>query len=324
MDRHRSWDTITAALDRVSGPGRRGGDWITYLCPVHEADGRRHHPSLGVVYNHQRARTIIKCFAGCRDEDVLETLGLHVRDLFDGPPEHRAAAHRHGPPPELALADRAILAAGLPLSVHKPDPGPRLGRPRRVAGYIYRWPDGRPAGRIIRVRTLHRRGHIKSFYQEHPTESGWQPGGFPHLPFHLPELLAAIRTGRDIYICEGESDALTATRAGLTATCNAGGANNWHPDHAAYLAGAHRVWIIADRDAPGYRHAAKVAETLHNHVTELRVVQARDGNDLTDHCNAGHALSDLDPVPILDLHYRSPYASRESSSATSRFEATDR
>ncbi|MFJ4654958.1 toprim domain-containing protein [Nocardia sp. NPDC088792] len=305
MGTNGSWDTITGALHRVSGPGKRGGDWMTFLCPVHEADGRRHHPSLGVVYNRQRQRTIVKCFAGCSDEEVLERLGLQVRDLFDGPPPDRSGPRRAGPSPELALADRALLAAGLPLSVHKPDPGPQLGRSRRVAAYIYRFADGTPAGRVIRGRTLHRRGHVKSFWQQRRTESGWEAGGFAPLPFQLPEVIAAVRAGRDIYICEGESDVLTATRAGLTATCNAGGAQGWRREHADWLDGAHRVRIVADRDAPGYRHAAKVAATLRDRVGEIRIVQARDGKDLTDHCNAGHDISDLEPVPVLDDHFRS-------------------
>ncbi|UFS98766.1 toprim domain-containing protein [Nocardia huaxiensis] len=274
-----------------------------------------------MVYNHQKQRTVIKCFAGCPDEAVLDRLGLQVRDLFDRPPpDRRSPVRRHGPPSELALADRALLAAGLPLEVHKQDRGRPVARPRQAAAYIYRWPDGRPAGKVIRYRTACEYGYVKSFSQARPTESGWQPGGFPRLPFRLPEVLLAIELSRDIIVCEGESDVLTAAHAGLTATCNAGGATNWHYDHATWLAGAHRVWIVADRDAPGYRHAAKVAHSLRNTVPHLRVVQARDGKDLTDHCNAGHHITELDPVPLLDAYYSGP----ESSSATSRLDATER
>ncbi|MFB8001023.1 toprim domain-containing protein [Nocardia sp. NPDC056000] len=301
MDSNRSWDTITAALNRVSGPGRRGADWTTYLCPVHESDGRHHHPSLGVVYNRQRGRTVVRCFAGCPDEQVLERLGLRIRDLFDEPRAPAGARRTHSP--AVALADQALQRAGLSLEVHKRDLGPRLANPKDVATYLYRWPDGRSAGCVVRVHTEHRNGRAKSFRQYRRTESGWTPGGFAHLPFHLPEVLDAVRSGRDIHICEGEADALTATHAGLTATCNAGGAQGWHPEHATWFTGAHRVWIIADRDAPGYRHAARVAESLFDLVRELRIVQARDGKDLTEHCDAGHHISDLDPVPVLDAHY---------------------
>ncbi|BAW06891.1 toprim domain-containing protein [Nocardia seriolae] len=233
---------------------------------------------------------------------MLDRLGLRVRDLFDGQRPQQAAVTRANAEP--GVADRAILAAGLALSVHKRDFGPAIGRSRRVAAYIYRWPDGSAAGCVFRVRTLHRQGYVKTFYRQRRTETGWELGGFGRLPFHLPEVIEAVRDGRDIFVCEGEADVLTATHAGLTATCNAGGANAWHAEHAEWLRGAHRVWVVADRDAPGYRHAAKVAESLKDSVDELRVVQARDGKDLTDHCNAGHQISELDPVPVLDEHYR--------------------
>ncbi|NNH75953.1 hypothetical protein HLB23_39905 [Nocardia uniformis] len=302
MGTNRSWDTITDALDRISGPGRHSGDWMRYLCPVHEGDGRRHHPSLGVIYDRQRGRTVIRCFAGCSDEHVLERLGLGVRDLFDHPRAHTGSAPRRRS--ERSVADRAILAAGLPLAVRKADLGRQIGRPRRVAVYVYERPDGRPEGRVHRMRIAHAHGHAKSFWQQRMTETGWRHGGFARIPYRLPELIPAVRSGADIFVCEGEHDVLTARRCGLFATCNAGGALGWHPDHAAWLRGAHRVIIVADRDGPGYRRAARVAATLLGAVEQIRIVQARDGNDLTDHCNAGHQVSELDPVPLLDEHYR--------------------
>lgn len=302
MGTNRSWDTITDALDRISGPGRNSGEWTRYLCPVHEADGRRHHPSLGVIYDRQRGKTVVRCFAGCPDERVLERLGLGVRDLFDHPLAHAGGSPRRRPEP--SVADRAILAAGLPLTAHKPDPGRQIGSPRRVAVYVYERLDGRPEGRVHRMHTPHERGRVKAFWQQRMTENGWRLGGFAHIPFQLPELVAAVRSGSDIFVCEGEQDVLTARRCGLFATCNAGGALGWHPEHAAWLRGARRVIIVADRDAPGYRRAARVAATLLGSVEQIRIVQARDGNDLTDHCNAGHLVSELDPVPLLDEYYR--------------------
>ncbi|MCX4091501.1 hypothetical protein [Nocardia sp. alder85J] len=303
MDIRGSWDTVTAALGQVSGPGRRSGDWVRYLCPVHEADGRRHHPSLGVVYNRGKRKTIVRCFAGCRDEDILARLGLRVRDLFDGPPPARpartAATGR-----AVTLADRAILAAGLPLTVCKPDLGPATGPGRVAATYLYTDPGGRPRGRVIRVHTPHRSGRAKHFWQQRWAETGWCNGGFGAVPYRLPDLLTGIAAGADIYVCEGEADTDTARHAGAIATTNAGGAHNWRPEHAACLQGAAQVWIVADRDPPGYRRAAAVAGTLLGLVDRIRIVQARDGKDFTDHVDAGHDLSDLDPIPLLDDHFR--------------------
>ncbi|RDI50558.1 toprim domain-containing protein [Nocardia mexicana] len=304
MDSTLSFDVITAALDRVSGPGKKSGAWYRYLCPVHEGDGRHHNPSLGVIYNRAGQRTVLRCFAGCSDEEVLDRLGLRVRDLFDRPRRRIAGTgriprtHRPGPSP----ADRALLAAGLPLAVHKPGVGPAIGPPRAVAAYLYRWPDRRPEGRVHRVHTPHEHGRVKHFWQQRMTENGWRHGGFAHIPYRLPEVAAAVATGADIYLCEGERDVHSALRTGVVATTNAGGAHAWTPAHAAWLRGAHRVWIVTDRDAPGYRRAAKAADSLIRLVHELRIVQARDGNDLTDHLDAGHHLDELDPVPILDAY----------------------
>ncbi|MBF6177498.1 hypothetical protein [Nocardia otitidiscaviarum] len=302
MGTNRSWDTITGALDRVSGPGRASGEWTRYLCPVHEGDGRHHHPSLGVVYDRKKGRTVVRCFAGCPDERVLERLGLRVRDLFDRPLPHAARTPR--PRPEPSIADRALLAVGLPLATPTRDLGRPLGAPRRVAVYVYERLDGRPVGRVHRMHIPHERGRAKTFWQQRMTDNGWRRGGFARIPFQLPTIVPAVRAGADIFVCEGERDVLTARHCGVYATCNAGGALGWHPEHAAWLRGARRVIIVADRDAPGYRRAVLVATTLVGSVAQLRVVEARDGKDLTDHCDAGHQISELDPVPLLDAHYR--------------------
>ncbi|MQY30381.1 hypothetical protein [Nocardia aurantia] len=306
MGIHGSWDTVTEALIRVSGPGRSSGDWVRYLCPVHEADGRRHRPSLGIVYNHGKRKTIVRCFAGCRDQEVLDRLGLRVRDLFDGPPPAFAArpsADGHS----IGLADRAVLAAGLPLTVRKPDLGPATGTGRVAATYVYTGRGGAALGRVIRVHTPHLGGRAKHFWQQRWTGTGWCNGGFDKVPYRLPEVLDGIGAGADVYVCEGEADTDTARHAGAIATTNAGGAHNWRPEHAVHLQGAERVWIVADRDPPGYRRAVAVAHTLLGLVGEIRIVQARDGKDFTDHVDAGHDLSDLDPIPLLDNHFRLRY-----------------
>ncbi|WP_280382832.1 toprim domain-containing protein [Nocardia wallacei] len=304
MDTTLSFDIITGALDRVSGPGKKSGVWYRYLCPVHEGDGRHHNPSLGVVYDRHRRRTVVRCFAGCSDEAVLQRLGLRVRDLFDRPSGRIPCAPTRVDRPGLALADRALLAAGLPLARHKPGLGRAIGRSREVATYLYGWPDGRPEGRVHRVHAPHEHGRAKYFWQERMTENGWRRGGFAHIPYRLPEVAGALAAGADIYLCEGEQDVRSALRTGAAATTNAGGAHAWTADHAAWLRGAHRIWILADRDAPGYRRAAKVADSLRGGVHRIRIVQARDGNDLTDHLAAGHHLDELAPVPILDDHAR--------------------
>ncbi|WP_156769676.1 toprim domain-containing protein, partial [Nocardia sp. 852002-20019_SCH5090214] len=115
-----------------------------------------------------------------------------------------------------------------------------------------------------------------------------------------------------IYICEGEKDVLTAEAAGLTATTNAGGALSWSDEHAKWLAGAGEVVIVADHDAPGYRRAEKVMDSLAGRVGSVRVLRAATGKDLTDHIEAGHHVGELAPVPYLDPHTATSAARSEA------------
>ncbi|MEV6388896.1 toprim domain-containing protein [Nocardia xishanensis] len=309
----RSWQIITAALDRQMGPGK-GSDsgWVRYLCPVHEADGGHHSPSLGVRYDPRQAKTIVRCFARCDDEDVLAKLGLRVRDMFDRLPERTnnngsvrrpsqagGRAARPTPPRIVSPVEKAILAARFPI-LNKPDLGVQTGRGQVVDSYVYRWPNGRIEGAVHRVQTPHEHGHAKSFWQARWTGTEWEKGGFAPIPWKLADIREALDTGREIFVVEGEKDVQRANQAGLIATCNAMGAGSWTAEHARWLRGAARVIVVADRDRPGYRHAAKVADTLIDRVGEVRVLQARGGKDLSDHFDAGYQIEDLEPVRYLD------------------------
>ncbi|MGW4121388.1 toprim domain-containing protein [Nocardia sp. NPDC004711] len=311
----RSWQLITAALTATMGPGRDRARWTLFLCPVHEADGQHHTPSLGVRYDPTQGKTIVRCFAHCDDKDVLDKIGLRVRDMWDRLPErnpHQPQQRGQRRPPSAAqqahqqrvsLVDKAIDYARLPIP-SKPDLGEAIGPTESVCGYLYRRADGGEEGVVVRHTTPHEHGEKKSFTQAHWTGTSWEPTGFVPIPYRLPELLDGVQAGREIYVVEGEKDVGRAMDAGQVATCNAMGAGSWTPEHAKWLHGAGRVIVVADRDRPGYHHAAKVAETLHGHVGEVRVLQAAAGKDLSDHLDAGHGFAELEMVPYLDRHYR--------------------
>ncbi|MFG3621499.1 toprim domain-containing protein [Nocardia sp. NPDC047654] len=308
----RSYEVVTDALIRRVGPAkwpREPQQWTNYLCPVHEGDGHHHNPSLGVRYDPRQGKTMVRCWARCDDQEVLDRIGLRVRDLWDRLPERdpnrRASTGVHGqrygvterrPPTPV---ERAIAAARFPMPA-KRDLGAQIGRPQNVDTYVYKWPDGRVEGAVTRVHTPHEHGHAKSFWQAHWTGTDWVKEGFAPIPWKLADIREALETGREIFVCEGEKDVQRANTAGLIATCNAMGAGSWTPEHARWLAGAGRVIVVADRDRPGYQHAAKVADTLTDRVGEIRVLQARSGKDLSDHFDAGYDLTDLEPVPYLD------------------------
>lgn len=67
--------------DKLRGCGRElkpAGSWLTTLCPVH-ADT---NASLGIKEDPETGKAVVKCFAGCKDTEILRAIGLEVRDLF--------------------------------------------------------------------------------------------------------------------------------------------------------------------------------------------------------------------------------------------------
>ena len=64
-----------AAWERLGGsPKKSGGQWIGY-CPIHEADGHGHKPSLTLGQGDKQA-VVVKCHAGCDQREILKALGI--------------------------------------------------------------------------------------------------------------------------------------------------------------------------------------------------------------------------------------------------------
>jgi 5S rRNA maturation endonuclease (ribonuclease M5) len=154
-----------------------------------------------------------------------------------------------------------------------------------VERYPYRNADGNVLNKKIRFSPKH-------FTYEHSLNGS-------HLPlYNLPEVTAAIKEGKRIWLVEGESDANRLTALGEVATTNPNGAAEWHPEYTEALVGA-EVIIVADRDDPGYQHARKVKAELDLLSRSVRVVQSRTtgkGDDVSDHLLAGYKLDELIPV----------------------------
>ncbi len=84
---------------------RQGSGWVC-LCPVHEADGGRHKPSLSVT--EKDGRVLVHCHAGCPQEAVIEA--LRGMGLWEGDPRRveRARLEREA---EHARVVRALAEA---------------------------------------------------------------------------------------------------------------------------------------------------------------------------------------------------------------------
>ncbi len=250
-------EVVLPRLSRV----KKSGAGFMAQCPAHE-DGTA-SLSVGVGKEHP---VVFCCHAGCASDDIVGKLGL-TWDAISTPREPNGNGH----------TDRAGRDDWTPA-------GPA------VAVYDYRDEGGTLLFQVCRTAT-------KDFRQRRPDPTAktgwtWKLGDTRRVLYRLPEVIAAVSEGREVYVCEGEKDVHTLTDRGLVATCNPGGAGKWRPEYAEFLREA-VVTIVADRDEPGQAHARQVRDSIVELASCVTIVEAADGKDATDHVNAGHDLHDL-------------------------------
>jgi hypothetical protein len=143
-----------------------------------------------------------------------------------------------------------------------------------VARYTYRAANGTPYLQVQRTAA-------KDFYQHHWDGEKWLKGApdGQKIPYCLPELLAGPSTA-PVYICEGEKDCDNLAKLGFVATCNSEGADTgtgkkWTPDLNQYFKDR-TVYVLADNDDKGHKHAQHVARNLDSVAASVRVVELPD------------------------------------------------
>jgi len=140
------------------------------------------------------------------------------------------------------------------------------------AEYNYTDEDGKLLFQVVRY-------HPKSFSQRRPDGAGgWvnDMKGVRRVLYRLPKVLEAVAKGQTVYIPEGERDVGSLTELRLVATCNSGGAGKWRDEYSGSLAGADVV-ILPDKDEPGRKHAAQVAQSLAGKAKSIKIVELREG-----------------------------------------------
>jgi hypothetical protein len=157
----------------------------------------------------------------------------------------------------------------------------------------------------------------KRFRQRRPDVNGawiWNIKGIRRVLYRLPELIAAVKAGQRVLICEGEKDANTAVRLGYSVTTNPGGINKWHKEYDAFFHAADVV-VVSDNDVqlkdkttgaplfhpdgrpqlPGQDHAASVANRLNKIAAQVRIIIFAQ-KDLTAWVEAGGTREKLDAL----------------------------
>jgi hypothetical protein len=173
---------------------------------------------------------------------------------------------------------------GLPaFEAKKKGHGKANGKWLPLAEYVYRNERGEPYLLVRKYLDGNGKKQFPQFYWDHSQWLKDKPAG-PKIPYRLPELLAAPTAV--VYFCEGEKDADALANAGLVATTMSEGASaKWAPELTPYFRNRNVV-ILPDADAPGRKHAQKVAKAVYDVAASAKVVDlfpdCSDGQDVTD------------------------------------------
>jgi len=160
-----------------------------------------------------------------------------------------------------------------------------------VASYAYADEHGKIIYEVVRLKP-------KSFFQRRPDgKGGWVNGLGDVQPvlYRLPDIISAIKHNQTVFIVEGEKDVETLMDMALTGTCNPMGAGKWRDPYSDYLKGA-SVAILPDKDKPGRDHALKVAHSLQEKASSIKIVELpglKDKGDVTDWFETGGTRAQL-------------------------------
>jgi hypothetical protein len=184
--------------------------------------------------------------------------------------------------------------AGITCDVLFYEPRREQAQPRIVATYDYCDAQGTLLFQAVRFDP-------KGFRQRRPNGHGgwlWNLDDIEPMLYRLPEILDAIRTGRVLYLVEGEKDVETLRALGFVATCNPMGAGKWRAAYNEPLRGADVV-ILPDHDAPGRQHAQQVAQALHGIAARIKMVElpnVPEKGDVSDWVAAGGTRDQLEAL----------------------------
>ncbi len=197
----------------------------------------------------KEGKIILHCFAGCSFNSILDSLNIKPQQLF---------------PPSTSISKAKLIAK-----------------------YDYNDISGKLIYQACRYEP-------KKFIQRRPDPADnkkwiYNLKGVHPVPFRLPEVIDAVKTGKSIFIVEGEKDVLNLIKLGFVATCNSGGAGKWRKDFTQYFSSADLV-LISDNDEPGRDHIEKIAEYLNDIASSISVANLDGldkGQDVSDWISNG-------------------------------------
>jgi hypothetical protein len=215
-------------------------------CPVssHGQGNGDKNPSL-CVSETDEGKPLFKCFSGCSQESVFNA----VKDY--------------------GLLDDLPNAMDFLTQIK---PLPKQQEPVLEQEWHYTDEDGVVQHIKQRYKTFDSKG--KTYKQYRVDENGRRHAsmtGANIVPYNLPEVEYARKTGRTVFLCEGEKAADALKSIGAYATCTHQGASSFPEDAIKYFVGL-TVAVVPDNDAVGWEYARKAVKALKTITNSIRVV----------------------------------------------------
>jgi hypothetical protein len=259
-------ESLLACLEGV----RRQNGFYRAFCPAHDD---RITPNLDVKEGED-GRVLLLCRAGCSTEEVVEALGLKMRDLFSsgghGGGEEGAVSGSH-PTPLSCTLEVYAGAKRLPVEFLK-----SLG----LSDVTY---SGSPA---IRIPYRDHEGQERTVRFRRALEKDvrgddrfrWRSGSRT-LPYGLWRLDGAREAGYTVLV-EGESDCHTLWHHGVQAL-GIPGASNFKEAWAEHLEAIERLYAVVEPDRGGAAFEERLAtSSLSERLYLVRLDGAKDVSEL--------------------------------------------
>lgn len=244
-------------LSLLKGVKSTGNNQYMALCPAHDDKNQ----SLSVKLAD--GKILLKCFAGCVSENVLQALGLEIKDLFLNGSKPKSEHREIG-----AIYDYVDIEGALLFQVVRTKP----------KGFYQRRLDGKG-------------GYINNLK------------GITPVLYHLDDISRAIKNDDLICIVEGEKDCDNLWNIGLVATTNPMGAGKWRDSYSDILKESDVVISPDNDSSgyEHTSQVAKSLYGKAKRIRILEL--PREFKDISDWLKAGHTRGDFDNLILQAKDY---------------------
>lgn len=252
-------DPLDNFLSKLDGVEKKGHNDFFGRCPAHND----HNPSLHVGVGRQ-GQVLIKCFAGCNRQDVLNVLGMKFSDLYPDELEGKRQQKK-----QKRTEHEIKNLAGETVAIHH-----RIDLPGGEKKVWWSQPDG-----------------TNKLPDEWPTPKTAQ------LPLYGTQKLAQTPKDMPVVVVEGEkaADALQEHYEGpVLGTVT--GTSTEPCDASLEVLHGREVILWADNDEVGRSHMRRIAEKLYEGARRVSVFKWADAppeGDAADHPELAALAKDL-------------------------------